>query len=383
MTVKLYYTDAYIREFTATVSEVSAASCGYRIVLDKTAFFPEEGGQSADTGYLDTAQVLDVREEDNTIYHYTDNPLKVGDTVFGRIDFDDRFAKMQLHSAEHIISGIVHRLFGFDNVGFHLGDDEVTMDISGVLNREELDRVEMLANSVVFANMPVVAYFPTAEELKTLEYRSKLDLSDGIRLVKIGECDLCACCAPHVASTGEIGLIKILDFEKHKGGLRIYITAGKRAVLDYRAKYDSVRRISAMLSEPQISVAEGVERLLAANEELRASLKSVRMQMAILKAGSIESTDGNRVVFYHDMSIDELRELSNVAVERIGGLLVALTGTEGDYKYVISSREIQVSALAKDINSQLSGRGGGRGNMIQGSFYTDIDTIRKYFETDK
>lgn len=380
MTEKLYYKDAYIKEFSATVTGITENEGVFAVTLDRTAFFPEEGGQSADTGELGGISVKDVKEIEGVIYHYLDEPLELGATVTARLDFATRFAKMQVHSAEHIISGIIHRLYGFDNVGFHLGEPEVTMDINGVLTREQLDEVEDMANAAVFRNVPIRAYFPTEDELKTAVYRSKLDLAEGIRLVEIGEYDVCACCAPHVAYTGEIGLIKILDFEKHKGGLRIYITAGERALLDYRTKYGNVRRISALLSEPQVSVADAVSRLLIANEELRAALKAERMRLAALKADAIPRAEGNSVVLYPDMTVDELRELCNSAVGRIGGLLVALSGTDGDYKYVIMSEKQDVSRLAKDINSALSGRGGGRGNMIQGSFYTDLDTVKAYFK---
>ena len=218
MTEKLYYVDAYIKDFSAKVIDVVTDSRGIALVLDRTAFFPEEGGQSADTGYISDSSVLDVKERDGVIYHYVDKTLDVGTEAVCHINFDERFEKMQCHTAEHIISGAIHRLFGLDNVGFHLGKEEVTMDVNGYVTREQLDEVEMIVNRAVFDNVAVKTYFPSSRELTSLSYRSKLDLTENVRIVEVEGYDLCACCAPHVSRTGEIGLVKILDFEKHRGG---------------------------------------------------------------------------------------------------------------------------------------------------------------------
>ena len=199
MTEKLYYIDAYIKEFSATVTDVITDSRGVALVLDRTAFFPEEGGQSADTGYIAGARVTDARERDGVIYHYVDKPLEVGTKAECKIDFADRFEKMQCHTAEHIISGAIHKTFGLDNVGFHLGATEVTMDVNGYLTRDQLDEVEMIVNRAVFDNVAVKTYFPSVEELSSINYRSKLDLTENVRIVEVEGYDLCACCAPHVA----------------------------------------------------------------------------------------------------------------------------------------------------------------------------------------
>ena len=380
MTEKLYYNDAYIKEFYATVLSVCEEDNGYSVVLDATAFFPEEGGQSADTGYIGQCKVLDVKEKDGVIYHYTDSAPDVGAGVHCRLNFAERYDKMQCHTAEHILCGLAHKLYGVDNIGFHLGDDAVTMDLSEVLTREQLDKIEELANEAIFANVAVTTIFPTKEELSSLEYRSKLDITDGVRIVMIGEYDSCACCAPHVATTGEIGLVKILDFEKHRGGVRLWIVAGKRALLDYRARYTTAQRISALLSEPQSSIDSGVERLLSAYEELKGKIKLLRLEAARAHGESVATSSGNVVVVMPDATAEEMRELSAAALPKIEGMLVILTGTDGDYKYIISSRNIEVSNLAKQINAELSGRGGGRGYMIQGSFYTTLEEIKNYFE---
>ena len=379
MTEKLYYKDAYTKEFSAEIISVTESDKGYDVVLDKTAFFPEEGGQSSDTGYIDDAKVVYVYESDGVIHHLTDKALPMG-KVNCKIDFDDRFEKMQCHTAEHILCGIIHSLFGFDNVGFHLGADEVTFDVNGVLDREQLNRVEELANKAVFSNLEVEAYFPTPNQLSTFEYRAKLDITEGVRLIKIGDVDICACCAPHVSKTGEIGLIKILDFMKHRGGTRIWMVAGKRALRDYTARYDNIKRISAMLCTPQLETAATLESYIADSEAAKASLKLAKIKIAELEAERVENAEANAVYLLPDFTNPELIAFSNIANKKIKGMLVALSGVENDYKYVISSNSVDLRSKSKDINSALCGRGGGRPEMIQGSFNTSIDKIKEYFK---
>ena len=378
-TEKLYYENAYISAFAANVVDVNLTDKGYDVILDKTAFFPEEGGQSSDTGYIGDARVSYVYEKEGVIHHMTDKRPSLGEKQC-TLDFAHRFEKMQCHTAEHILCGIIHRLFGLDNVGFHLGDDEVTFDINGVLTREELDRVEVIANNAVFSNWPIETIFPSADELAKIEYRSKLDITEGVRLVKIATVDTCACCAPHVSYTGEIGIIKILDFMKHRGGTRIWMVAGKRALRDYAARYDNIKKISGMLSTPQSEVAATLCSYMTESDGCRASLKAARLKIAELEAERVEPTDKSKVFVLSDFTIPELIAFSNIANKRVGGITVAVSGSEGDYKYVISSESIDLRAMTKDINSTLGGRGGGRPEMIQGSFATTLDEIKAYFE---
>ncbi len=379
MTEKLYYKDAYIKEFTAVVTDIISDGRGTAVILDRTAFFPDEGGQSADTGYIGGSRVLDVRERDGVIRHYVDIAPQKGESAECGIDFADRFEKMQCHTAEHIISGTINRLFGLDNVGFHLGASEVTMDVNGVLTRSQLDEVELIANRAVFDNVRVNTCFPKPAELAALEYRSKLEITENIRIVEVEGYDVCACCAPHVCRTGEIGLIKILDFEKHRGGIRINIAAGYRALRDYRVKYANIQKASALFSEPQSTVASAAETFLASYEELKGRLKAARLNNARLEASLIPKTEGSLVRYYPDMTPDEMRELANRAKVKVGGALVLLTGAKGDYKYVMTSERMDLSTISKSINAALCGRGGGRDNMICGSFAVDLDTVEEYF----
>jgi alanyl-tRNA synthetase len=312
------------------------------------------------------------------VYHITDKRPE-GDEVFCTLDFDERFEKMQCHTAEHILCGIIHRLFGLENVGFHLGDDEVIFDISAPLSREDLDRVEALANEAVFENIEIETLFPSAEELPSIEYRAKLDITENVRIVKIGEVDSCACCAPHVAKTGEIGIIKILDFMKHRGGLRISMTAGRRALADYRIKYSNLKEISAILSVPQHSTAEALVRYTEEVKNLKYELKQARCELALAKASSVQETEGNLVALLEGFSMDDLRAFTNAATPKVSGMLVALSGKDGDYKFVIASESVDLSLEMKKIKEALTATGGGKCRMVQGSFSEPLDKIKEYF----
>lgn len=379
MTEKLYYLDSYMSRFEATVLSCEGRDGGYAVVLDRTAFFPEEGGQYSDRGTLGGAAVTDVREVSGVIYHICSSPLECGVRVSGVIDFDERFEKMQCHTAEHILCGLFHKYYGVDNVGFHLGAEDVTLDISAPLEWCELIRVEELANRVITENVSVTAHYPTAEELPALKYRAKLELTEGVRIINIGEYDSCACCAPHVAFTGEIGSVKILDAQKMRGGMRIHITAGERAYRIYRKMYDNLSAISRALSVPRLESAEGVARLLSELDAERERYKSARLALLLHEARDIPATDGSVVRLFPDATQEELREVANAAGGRVGGILVLLSGGEGCYKYVISSASVDLRAECKKINAALGGRGGGSSVMIQGGFGATLSEIEKYF----
>lgn len=377
MTNKLYYDDPYIAEFEAEVISVNKHDSYCDVVLDKTAFFPEEGGQSSDTGYIGDGRVIYVYENDGIVYHRVTSNIPLG-TVRCRIDFSDRFDKMQQHTAEHILCGLIHSHYGYNNVGFHLGDDEVTFDIDHVMTRDAIDKIEDLANEVVFRNIKVEAFFPDFAELKNMSYRSKLDISEGIRIVKIGDVDTCACCAPHVSHTGEIGIIKCLGIMNHRGGVRITMCAGKRALLDYREKYRNIKEISALLSEPQETTAVALSKYISDTETLAFELKNVKRTYAEALANGV-SSDDNYVKVISDVGIDELRVFANKAVSSVKGILVALSGADGDYKYVIASSNTDLKSLSQKINASLNGKGGGTSHMIQGSMHSSLKEIQDFF----
>ena len=379
MTEKLYYIDAYIKTFSATVTACEPTASGYEITLDKTAFFPEEGGQYSDTGKIGGVAVTEVREADGVIYHKTAEPIPVGTTVECELDFDERFEKMQCHTAEHILSGVLHRLYGVENVGFHLGRDDVTLDVSRPLSWDELIRAEELVNRAIFENIEVVEVYPTPDELPTLEYRSKLDLTENVRIINIAGYDSCACCAPHVKRTGEIGSLKILDAVKLRGGMRITVTAGARCYRVMKLAFENLGAISRLLSVPKLECAEAVSRLHTASEEYKSELKDYKIQSTVREAESIPYSGGNLVHFFDGVDYDGLRAAVNVLSNRVDGIVVLLSATDGGYKYVILKKGADLRQEIKGINSALSGRGGGNSDFAQGTFSATADEIKAYF----
>ena len=379
-TEKLYYKDAYIKEFEALVLSVSECEKGYDIVLDKTAFFPEEGGQYSDTGYIDSVEVFDVEEIDGVIHHYAKSSINVNKSVHCSINFPERFDKMQQHTAEHIISGLFHSLYGIENTGFHLGSELVTLDTSRPVTKDELMNVERLVNLAIQKNVKVRASFPSADELQSIEYRSKLELTENVRIVNIEGYDSFACCAPHVATTGEIGLLKFVCAVKHKGGSRITMLAGMRAY-DYTQKIlNEASLISVMLSAPTDEISGEVSRIISAKEALSYQISSMGKDMAELIAKTIQKTDKNLVLYYPMLDFEALRTLTNSVKDKVRGTLVGLTGSEGSYRYILISQSDKFSDIVKEANAALSGRGGGRSPMATGTFSASIEEITEYFE---
>ena len=379
MTEKLYYKDAYIKNFSSRVLSCEPTNGGYAIVLAATAFFPEEGGQYADTGVLNGIIVNDVQEKDGVIYHMTDTPIEVGTVAAGTIYFNARYEKMQCHTAEHILCGLIFKTYGLNNVGFHLGADDVTMDISAPLTWDRLMEIEHRANLIVYENVPVTTVFPTPEELPSLEYRSKLDLTENVRIVNIGDYDSCACCAPHVAATGEIGLIKILDAEKLRGGMRIHIRAGIRAYREVAKMQEALSDISHMLSLPRLDTPDGVRKLLSDYESKKSDLKAARERYFEREAELVAPTEGNLVLSFLDATQDDLRTLANAAISKIGGILVLLSGSDGAYRFVLASRSVDLRTEVKKITAALGGGGGGSSIMAQGTLAATLTEIEKYF----
>ncbi|WFR60085.1 alanine--tRNA ligase-related protein [Anaerocolumna sp. AGMB13025] len=385
-TIQLYNQDSHLKTFKGVVltcieqtDETLASGRSYIVTLDATAFFPEGGGQPSDKGTLEDAMVLDVKEDDGIIYHTVTAPLTVGSTVTGHIDWDRRFDLMQHHTAEHIISGIIHNSYGWDNVGFHMGSDAITVDFNGSLSEEEIRIVERKANQAVYENIPIMATVPDPEELKTLNYRSKKELTGDIRIVTIPGYDSCACCAPHVALTGEIGGIKIISSQKYKGGVRISMLCGTRALLDYNKKEKSVTEISVLLSAKPDEVKDAVKTLKAENLSLKGQLVNLQNQILTYKAAFI--TEGSRdiCIFDNEIGPNSLRTYGNLLIERITGICSIFTSTDGkEYKYLLASKVLDVRPLGKSLNETFNGKGGGSKEMVQGTVTGDADIIKKF-----
>ena len=378
-TEKLYYQDPFMGEFTATVLACEEAKNGYQVVLDRTAFYPEGGGQPADHGTLGGSNVTDVHEKDGVIFHTCDQAVEIGETVTGRIDWARRFDHMQQHSGEHIISGILCRDYRCDNVGFHMGADTVTIDYNADISWEQALDAQRKANEVIWADQATEIAYPSPQELATLDYRSKKELTGKVRIVTFPEADCCACCGTHVLRAGQVGIIKVLSCQKFREGVRLEILCGKRA-LDYLCRtYDQARAIGQQLSvKPQDT--------LAAVERLEAELSAAKVRMAQLEEAVFESMArdnegrGDVVLFQPPMKGDSVRKLADAVAKRCGGLAAVFAGEDGQYAYALVRADgADIAPLVKDLNKTLNGRGGGRGGFAQGSVQTDRAAIEVFF----
>ena len=368
MTEKLYYKDSHRFAFDAVVIDCREEKKGYSVVLDRTAFFPEGGGQLADTGTLSGVRVTDVHEKGGDIRHYTDVPLTVGECVHGEIDKEQRLRRMQNHSGEHILSGLVHNTYGYDNVGFHMGAECMIIDFSGELSWGQLMELETKANEVVRQNLPLHIWFPNEAELHALEYRSKLELTENVRIVEIPGVDRCACCAPHVERTGEVGVIKILDSQRHRGGQRVSVICGLDALEDYRARQESVTDISRALSAKRGEVTQAVQRVLHEQQSMKERCDALSLALIRYMADAEGEREGNIVLFSEVLGEIAQRELVNLLMPKAGGFAAVFVGSDKDgWRYVIGSLHADLRAGARTINAAISGRGGGTPQMIQGS----------------
>ncbi len=380
MTEKLFYKDSHMTTFSAHVESCKQEGEFYEVVLSRTAFFPTGGGQDADTGILGGVRVLDVYEKDDIVYHIIDGALPVGEEVEGQIDWEERFSKMQQHSGEHIVSGLVHAKYGYNNVGFHMGTDTITMDYDGVLTMAQLREIEVEANRVVIGNHPIISLFPTAEELEHIEFRSKKELSGQIRLVEIPGYDRCACCAPQVKRTGEIGQIRLLGLQNYKGGVRVNMLCGFRALEDYHCKTGILKELSGILSASESEIIDEVLRL-------KGELSDKKNQIADLKQNLLEwkvkeIPDGEElVIMFEELEGNGPRELMNLLIEKGTGVAAVFSGNDADgYRYVIGSRQKDVRPIAKSLNEEFVGRGGGKPEMVQGSLAGRAEDIREMLQ---
>ena len=378
-TEKIYYQDAHQAAFQARVLSCQPGKHGYDVVLDRTCFYPEGGGQPGDTGFLSGVRVTDTHERSGEIVHFCEQPLAEGQTVDGQIDYERRFAFMQLHSGEHILSGVVHRRFGYENVGFHMGADFVTIDFSGMLTPEELSTVEAEANEWVWKNVPIEIAYPDAEALKTIPYRSKKELTGQVRIVTIPGADICACCGTHVSNTGEIGLIKIFSCVKFHDGVRLELLCGRRALAYLSEIAEQNRRVSGLLSAKPLETAAAVQRLLDAEAAQKQRAAGLEEAVFAQKAQALMGK-GNVLLFEPAMSPDSLRRLTDLVMSACGGRAAIFAGSDAEgYRYIIGSRTVDLRTEAKTINAAISGRGGGKPTMIQGSCTAPAAEIEAFF----
>ena len=368
-TEKLYDKDSYLNEFQATVVSCEQKNeTTWRVVLDQTAFFPEGGGQTGDTGWLKDVEVIDTREKAGVIFHETKEPLEVGTLVAGKVDFAVRFDKMQQHTGEHILSGIVCSTYGYNNVGFHLSSEITTLDFDGELSAEQVRELEVKVNQAIHANIPVQVKFPSKDELAEMEYRSKIEIEGQVRIVEIPGIDRCACCAPHVRTTAEVGLLKIQSCDRHRGGCRLTIVCGMRALKDYQQKQESVGKVSAALSAKQEKIADAVAHLQEQQVKLREQLNRIQAIYLEEKLAKINAEDKFVCIFEESLDSIAMRNFVNGAMERCDGICGAFIGSDDEgYHYILGSKSLDVREVSKKLNEKFHGKGGGKPQMVQGS----------------
>lgn len=380
MTRKLYEEDAYCRQFEALVSSCCKVEKGYEVILEETAFFPEGGGQPEDQGWLEDSRVTDVQEEEGIIRHICDKPLNPGSRVHGKIDWERRFLHMQQHSGEHIFSGTVHGLYGYDNIGFHMGKDFVTVDFSGLLSEEQIAEAQRRTNEVIFQNVEICAEYPSDEALRKLEYRSKKEIDGAVRIVTIPGADVCACCGTHVKRTGEIGPVQVIGSEHYKSGIRLTLKIGWKALEDYEEKHRSVKEISMLLSASPEKIVEAVlhqQEQLKEYKEANISLKQKRMDDLV---AAVPEGTRKAILFEEGLNPVEIRILADRLVQKVQFAAV-FSGKEGEgYKYVMCGKDMDIVSLGKAFNLALNGRGGGKNPMVQGSVEGSEEAVREFLE---
>ena len=378
MTEKLYYIDSHIREFTAAVLSCEESRHGWEIVLDRTAFYPEGGGQPGDRGTLNGVTVTDTHEKGEAVVHYCEAPLPVGETVTGKLDWDWRFQLMQQHSGEHMVSGLVNAAYGYHNVGFHMGKDAVTIDFDGMLTEEQLAEIEQQVNAAIWRNLPVETLLPNAEELKQLPYRSKKELSGEVRIVRFPGVDLCACCGVHVKHTGEIGLVKFLSCVKFHEGVRIEMLSGGRALEYLSQAWQQNRQISGLLSAKPFETASAAARMQQELNDTRYRATQLEDQLFRQKAETYRDA-GDVLLFEQGLKPDALRRLCDAVLHTCGGRCAVFSQAEDGFQYAMGQENGDLRAFTKEMNGALNGRGGGKPFFVQGSVKAEKKEIEEFF----
>ena len=377
-TVKLYYENAFTQDFTAVVESCGAVNGGFAVVLDRTAFYPEGGGQPADHGTLGEARVLDVHEKDGIVTHLCDRELPVGAAVSGRIDWARRFDHMQQHSGEHIVSGMLCSTFHCDNVGFHMGADVVTIDYNADITWEQVLEVEQRANAYIWEDHPVHIWYPSPAELAALPYRSKKELTGAVRITEFPGADMCACCGTHVLRSGQVGLVKFLSCQKFRDGVRLELLCGRRAADYLSACWEQTRQIGQSLSVKPEASFPAVSRMQA--ELLHAKERAARLEEQSFAHTAAEyAGKGDTVLVTGPLEGDGARRLCDAVAQTCGGRCAVFAGEDGAYRYAVIHTGQDIRPLVKDMNDTLHGRGGGRDGFAQGSAACTAEEIRVFF----
>ena len=378
-TKKLYYVDSHMAEFSALVLSCQETPKGFAVILDRTAFYPEGGGQAADTGTLGSVRVKDVREQEEAIVHFCEGPLTVGSTVEGIIDYDLRFDRMQQHTGEHIVSGLINARWGFHNTGFHMGTESTTIDFDGVIPAEALPEIELRANEAIWQNLAVKCWVPSPEELPGVVYRTKKALPWPVRIVQVPGYDSCACCGTHTAFTGEVGLVKLLSAVPFRGGTRIEMACGKRALNILNTAFEQNRQVSQAFSAKWQETGDAARKM---NEVMAGQKYRITGLEKQIFAGIAADCAGKGDILRFEEGLDNVavRELADAIAERCGGTAAVFSGDdENGYAFCLVARQGDLRQLGKDMTKRLNGRGGGKPNCQQGRLQASRASIETFF----
>ena len=376
---KLYYEDCHLNRFTARVLSCEKTEQGWLVTLDQTAFYPEGGGQASDVGTLGGVAVLHAAEAGEQVVHLCGGPLEVGSTVEGQIDYAHRFDLMQQHTGEHMVSGILHRRYGAHNTGFHMGADTITIDFDVDIPAGELPLIEAEANRAVWQNLPVKCWYPSREELPGVTYRAKRALPWPVRIVQVGDVDSCACCGVHVARTGEVGLIKLFSCVRFRGGSRIEMLCGRRA-LDYLNQVlVQNQMVSRAFSAKALETGAAAEKMNEALAQLKYRVTGLENRIFDTIAQS-HAGRGNTLLLQPGLEPQSARRLADLTADACGGIAAVFSGSdESGYVFAIVTRQGELRDLCKEMTRALDGRGGGKGGFCQGSVKATGEQISEFF----
>lgn len=378
-TKRLFYENVYQKEFEAKVLLSGNDEKGNYVVLDQTAFYPEGGGQPSDKGILGIAQVSDVQYVEQEIRHYVNQPLEEGTIIHGKIDWQWRFDLMQQHSGEHIVSGMIHEKYGYDNVGFHMGEEFITIDLSGMLEKEQVEEIEKQVNAYIWSNHSTHVFCPSDSERKDISYRSKKELTGEVRLVEFPGADLCACCGLHVETTGEIGLVKLVSSRKFRDGVRIEMLSGRRAFEYLNVHCRENSHVAVDLSVKPEETRAAVEHLQEEIYQLKGKILQLQNEKYEMWARQCKDK-GNVLVFAEHLEAAEIRKCADAILNECKGICVLVSGDdETGYKYAVGERDGDVRSLVKEMNAALTGRGGGKPFFAQGSMQGKREEIIRFF----
>jgi len=378
-TRKLYYEDSHMDRFTAKVLSCEKTEKGFEVILDATAFYPEGGGQAADTGSLNGIRVLDTRERGECVVHLCEAAVEPGTAVEGIIDYENRFQRMQQHSGEHIVSGIINRRYGYHNVGFHMGSDIITIDFDGVIPAEDLASLEAEANRAVWQNLKVKCWYPSEEALPQVFYRSKRALPWPVRIVEIPGFDSCACCGTHVKATGEIGLIKLFTVMGFRGGTRMEMSCGSSALKLLNSAYEQNRQVSQAFSAKLEETGAAARRMNEVEAQLKYRIVGLEKRIFDRIAASLTGK-GDVIHFEEDLDNTAVRDLADTIAEVCGGTAAVFSGNdENGYAFCLVTRQGDLRQLGKDMTKALNGRGGGKPVFQQGRVQAKKAEIEAFF----